>query len=84
MARDYKEEYRRWDKARKSTPKERQKTRNRMRARYKMEKAGLVHKGDGKDVDHINRNTNDNSRSNLRIVSQKKNRGWKRGKTNPK
>jgi hypothetical protein len=29
------------------------KTRARMRARYKLEKEGRVHKGDGKVVDHI-------------------------------
>lgn len=35
-----------------ATEKER-KTRARMRARYKLEKQGRVHKGDGKVVDHI-------------------------------
>jgi HNH endonuclease len=39
-----------------------------------MEKAGRVHKGDGKDVDHKNHNTADNSRSNLRVMSKSANR----------
>lgn len=43
-------------------------------ARSKMEKAGKVKKGDGKDVDHKNRNARDNSSSNLRVTSRKKNR----------
>lgn len=43
-------------------------------ARAKMEKAGKVHKGDGKDVDHKNMSTSNNSMSNLRVQSQAKNR----------
>ncbi len=34
----------------------------------------------GKDVDHKNRNASDNSDSNLRVSSVKKNRGWRKGK----
>jgi hypothetical protein len=45
-----------------------------------MVKAGAVKKGDGKDVDHKSRNTANNSRSNLRVTSQKQNRGWRKGK----
>lgn len=50
-------------------------------ARAKMEKAGLVRKGDGKDVDHIKplRSGGGNSRSNLRVVSKSRNRGWRDG-----
>ena len=44
-------------------------------ARRKMKKAGRVRKGDGKDVDHKDRNPRNNRRSNLRIQSKKKNRG---------
>jgi hypothetical protein len=40
-----------------------------------MKKAGLVSKGDGKEVDHKDRNPRNNRRSNLRIQSKKKNRG---------
>jgi hypothetical protein len=39
-----------------------------------MEKNGRVHKGDGKEVDHKNFNPEDNSPSNLRVVSEKTNR----------
>lgn len=55
---------------------EEQKTRRAQRnqARAKMEKAGKVRKGDGKDVDHKNMSTADNSMSNLRVQSKSKNR----------
>jgi hypothetical protein len=45
-----------------------------------MAKAGLVRKGDGKDVDHKNANKGgnlSNKRSNLRVMSKSKNRGRK-------
>lgn len=44
-------------------------------ARRKAEKAGLVHKGDGKEVDHLGSNRKgklDNSR--VKVVSRKRNR----------
>jgi len=43
-----------------------------------MVKAGKAKKGDGKDVHHKNRNTKDNSSRNLAVVSQRKNRSFKR------
>ncbi len=43
-----------------------------------MVKAGKVRKGDGKDVDHKNRNTADNRSKNLRVVSKSKNRSFPR------
>lgn len=46
----------------------------RNKARRIMTKAGFVRKGDGKDVDHKNHNTADESRSNLRVQSKSKNR----------
>lgn len=46
----------------------------RNRARAKMERAGKVKKGDGKDVDHKNFNPRDNSGNNLRVQSASKNR----------
>lgn len=50
-------------------------------ARRLMEKEGRVHKGDGKDVDHIKplRSGGGNSKSNLRVISASKNRGWRDG-----
>ena len=48
-------------------------------ARRKMEKAGKVRKGDKKDVDHKNMDTSNNSKGNLRVQSQAKNRARNRG-----
>lgn len=58
-----------------SKPEQKKRRAKRNAARSKMEKEGKVKKGDGKDVDHKNRNPNNNSTSNLRVTSQKKNRG---------
>ena len=76
MARNYAKEYREYH----SKPEQKKRRAKRNAARSKMEKAGKVRKGDGKDVDHKNRNPNNNSSSNLRVTSQKKNRGWRKGK----
>ena len=38
-------------------------------------KEGVVRKGDGKDVDHKDRNPMNNSRKNLRAQPKSKNRG---------
>jgi len=48
-------------------------------ARRKMEKAGKVRKGDGKDVEHKNKNTADNSSKNIVVRSRSKNRADNRG-----
>ena len=48
-------------------------------SRRKMEKAGRVHKGDGKDVDHRNYRTSDKSSKNLRVMSKSANRAKNRG-----
>jgi hypothetical protein len=47
-------------------------------ARAMLEKEGKVHKGDGKDVDHkkMLKDGGGNDRANLRVQSQKVNRGW--------
>lgn len=49
-------------------------------ARATLMKEGKVRKGDGKDVDHKTplRSGGSNARSNLRVQSQKHNRGWRR------
>lgn len=57
-----------------NTPEQVKRRMARNRARAKMERAGKVRKGDGKEVDHKNFNTNDNSAKNLRVVSRKTNR----------
>lgn len=61
---------------RKYNSSEEQKTRRAQRnaSRAKMEKAGKVRKGDGKDVDHRNHNTSDKSAKNLSVMPKGKNR----------
>jgi hypothetical protein len=50
-------------------------------ARRKMEAAGKVRKGDGRDVDHVNGKTSDNNMKNLRAIPKTKNRSYARTKT---
>lgn len=49
-------------------------------ARAMLTREGLVHKHDGKDVNHIKKviDGGSNARSNLNVQSQHKNRGWER------
>lgn len=44
-------------------------------ARKQANASGRTHKGDGKEIDHINSQPTDNRASNLRVVSRKTNRG---------
>ena len=74
--RNYKLEYKKYH----SKPKQKKRRAQRNAARRKMAKAGKVRKGDGKDVDHKNRNTADNRKKNLRVVSKSKNRSFSRKK----
>jgi len=76
MRRNYRREYDTYH----AKPKQKKERAARNAARRTMEKAGKVSKGDGKDVDHKNRKPTDNRRSNLRVTSQQKNRGWRKGK----
>ena len=73
-----------YDKAYNARPEQKKNRADRNAARREMEKAGVVHKGDGKDVDHKKMldNGGSNARGNLRAVDQKTNRGWR--KTNGK
>ena len=57
-----------------SSPKQRHNRVKRVLARRFMEKRGLVHKGDGKDVDHKDGDPTNNSPKNLRVMSRSKNR----------
>ena len=57
-----------------SSPKQRHNRVERVLARRFMEKRGLVHKGDGKDVDHKDGDPTNNSPKNLRVMSKSKNR----------
>lgn len=57
-----------------SQPEQKKRRAERNASRRKMEKAGKVHRGDGRDVDHVNHNTKDQSSKNLKVVSKSKNR----------
>lgn len=57
-----------------SKPLQKKRRAQRNAARRKMERAGKVHKGDGKDVDHKNHNTGDNRMSNLQVQDKGTNR----------
>lgn len=72
-ARDYKKEYRTYH----GTKEQLRRRSSRNKARRRMEKDGLVRKGDGKDVDHKDSNPLNNSRSNLRAMSTSRNRARK-------
>lgn len=78
--RDYAKEYREYH----SKPEQVKRRASRNAARALMVKKGLAKKGDGKDVDHRNRNPLNNSYRNLRVTSQKTNRGWRRNEKDSK
>ena len=79
-SKNYKRDYRREYLVSHSSPEEKKKRASRNAARSKMEKAGKVRKGDGKDVDHRNSNPKDNSKGNLRVQSKSANRSFPRTK----
>lgn len=57
------------------------KRKNRLKARRTLQKAGIVKKGDGKDVHHADGNALNNKRSNLKAVNASKNRSYPRTST---
>ena len=57
-----------------SQPAQKKRRAERNKARREAEKKGLVHKGDGKDIDHRNHNTKDRSSKNLSVMPKSKNR----------
>lgn len=63
-----------------SKPEQIKKREARNRARYQMEKAGKVHKGDGKDVAHKDGHALHNVKSNWAVQSKHKNRSYPRTK----
>jgi len=69
--RDYKKEYENYH----SKPEQRANRSKRVLARREMIKNGRATKGDGKDVDHKDGNPQNNSPSNLRMMSVNANRG---------
>jgi hypothetical protein len=74
--RPYKKEYEQYD----GTPAVKKKRAARNKARRMMEEEGLVHKGDGKDVDHKRPLSKGgaSTRSNIRVKSATANRSYKR------
>lgn len=59
-------------------PAQKKRRAGRNKARRQMIKAGKAHKGDGKDVAHLNNNPRDNRASNHQMQSKAKNRSFKR------
>lgn len=72
MARNYKKEYEEYH----AKPEQKKNRAARNNARKRMEKAGKVSKGDGKDVGHKKalKNGGSNGNSNIRVESRKTNR----------
>lgn len=62
-----------------SSPTQKKRRAERNASRRKMEKAGKVKKGDGKEVDHRNKDTSDQSKKNLRVRNKSENRADNRG-----
>jgi hypothetical protein len=73
MARDYKDEYEKFQASEKSKKDRAKRNKNRRKAL----RDGKVTKGDGKDIDHVDGNPQNNSPKNLRVVSKSKNRAKK-------
>lgn len=62
-----------------SRPEQKKRRASRNAARRKMAAAGKVRKGDGKDVEHKNKNARDNGKKNLTVRSRSSNRADNRG-----
>jgi hypothetical protein len=73
MARDYKDEYEKFQASEKSKKDRAKRNKNRRKAL----RDGKVTKGDGKDIDHVDGNPQNNSPKNLKVVSKSKNRAKK-------
>ena len=73
--RDYKREYEKFQ----SSEKSKKDRASRNKARRSALRSGRVHKGDGKEIDHIRGLTSggSNAKSNIRVVSRKFNRSRK-------
>tara|TARA_Y100001938_G_C8020512_1_gene395044 strand:- start:817 stop:1038 length:222 start_codon:yes stop_codon:yes gene_type:complete len=73
MPRNYKREY----ALSGAKPSEKKNRASRNKIRRKLTRTGAVRKGDGKDIDHIDKNPRNNSRGNIRVVAKKVNRARK-------
>ena len=76
MGRDYKKEYANYH----SSPKQKKRRAARNKARSLLEKKGLVHKGDGKDVHHKDGDPSNFKLSNLSVQKPSSNRSFPRNK----
>ena len=74
MARNYKNEYAKYQ----GSPVQKKKRASRNAARNALKKAGVVKKGDGKDVNHRNGNPMDNRAKNLQVTTKRANRSFPR------
>ena len=76
MPRNYAKEYANYD----GTPAVKKKRAQRNKARRMLEREGVVHKGDGKDIDHKKplSKGGTTTRSNLRAVPKSQNRSYAR------
>jgi len=71
--RDYKREYNSYH----AKPEQKKNRASRNKARTLLSSTGRVHKGDGKDIDHRDGNPKNNSKSNLSVMSKRRNRSKK-------
>lgn len=72
--RNYKKEYANYQ----GKPAQKKRRASRNAARNSLKKAGIVQKGDGKDVNHRNGNPMDNRVKNLSITTKRGNRSFPR------
>ena len=72
--RNYRKEYDRYQ----GTPAQKKNRASRNAARNTLKKAGIVKKGDGKDVNHRNGNPMDNRAKNLQVTTKRANRSFPR------
>ncbi len=78
-SKNYKRDYKRERELQLESPKsDNAANASRKAARRVLEKKGVVSKGDGKDVDHMNRNPKDNSAKNLKAMPKSENRSFSR------
>ena len=73
MARNYKDEYAKFQ----SSTKSKKDRASRNKVRKAALRSGRVKKGNGRDIDHLDGNPRNNSKKNLRVVSKSKNRAKK-------
>jgi len=70
MPRNYRDEYLKFHSS--TASKKDRASRNKVRRAA--ERNGIVRKGDGRDIDHVNANPRDNRKENLRVVHKSVNR----------